>query len=192
MSSYIGSDEGMYARDMWSEGQIVEGSQRLLSALWKQHPRVMRFAFQQGRAKTVGEARDAWDRKQAGAKFKLDYVPAEPRRCGPPPVVKEYVPVVVERSHDDGARLLRSVADAFDITCGELIGEGRSRKFVEARAVVVVVLRERGWSYPRIGKLIGGRDHSTVIWAHQCFDIHAKRNPMVLDMYNRFRPERFA
>jgi chromosomal replication initiation ATPase DnaA len=84
---------------------------------------------------------------------------------------------------------VQSVADDFAISYGELIGEGRSRHLVEARVVVVAVLRERGWSFPRIGKLIGGRDHSTIIWAHQNFDIHAKRNPRVLNLYKQYRPD---
>jgi len=32
-----------------------------------------------------------------------------------------------------------------------------------ARFAMYKTLRERGWSYPRIGKLFGGKDHSTII-----------------------------
>jgi hypothetical protein len=166
----------MYARDMWRDGQTREGSYSLLEALWSQHPRRMRMEFICGRA------------------VKPQPIKVDGRK--PVDVANEQAPIAFPKAGPrlplTGAELIQAVADAFDISYGELIGEGRSRYFVEARVVVVMVLRERGWSFPRIGRLIGGRDHSTIIHAHSSFDIHAKRNPMVAALFNRFRPERIA
>jgi hypothetical protein len=80
-----------------------------------------------------------------------------------------------------GGDLLQTVADVFDISYGELIGQGRSRAFIEARATVAHILLKRGWSLPRVGKLLGGRDHSTIINLRDNFPIYAARNPLVLE-----------
>ena len=34
---------------------------------------------------------------------------------------------------------------------------------VRVRAAIYIALRTRGWSFPRIGALCGGRDHTTII-----------------------------
>lgn len=44
----------------------------------------------------------------------------------------------------------------------ELLGE-RSRWFVRGRWAMMLFLRRRGWSFARIGSLLGGLDHSTVV-----------------------------
>lgn len=59
--------------------------------------------------------------------------------------------------------LVQSVADDFGISYGELIGDMRHKTFVDARSVVGAVLKERGWSYPRMARAIGRRDHSTAM-----------------------------
>ena len=42
-----------------------------------------------------------------------------------------------------------------------------------ARAEIYVLLRERGWSYPRIGALMDGRDHTTIMTRVQRY--HARK-----------------
>lgn len=91
-----------------------------------------------------------------------------------------------------GKQLVQSVADDFGISYGELIGEGRTRIYVEARSVVVHVLRQRGWSFPRIGALLNKRDHSTIMHSFDTFDIHANRNPLVAFCYEKYRPQLVA
>jgi chromosomal replication initiation ATPase DnaA len=44
-----------------------------------------------------------------------------------------------------------------------VLSPNREAKYVQARAEVAQVLRELGWSYPRIGKAIG-RGHSDVMF----------------------------
>ncbi len=158
------TDEGMYESDRNREGYIAEGSRRLLEALWEHHPRRMRLAFTYKMAVTPTPA-------------------PKPVQVFKPAVFMNNVPLLPLT----GRQLIQAVADALEVSYGEIIGHGRHRAFVEARAVVVQVLRNRGWSYPRIGKLMGGRDHSTVIHAYETFDIHAERNPLVAATYNRLR-----
>lgn len=134
------------------------GSTALLAALWREHPTVMSVAVLTGRA--------------------MPYAKPAP----PPTKVREM------RAPLFGRELVTSVAADFDISHGELIGDCRSSTFVEARAVVTRVLHERGWSYPRIGCLLGGRDHSTIINLHRKFEIYARRNLTVRQSYNRHKP----
>lgn len=157
------SEDRLFDYDNKANERIVAGSQDLLRALWTEHPKRMRIAFNYG----------------------LSVPPPSPVRT------KEYTfnsNAFVVRQPETGRKLLQNVADAFGITYGEMIGDSRGRVFVEARAVVVAVLRERGWSFPRIGKLLGNRDHSTIIHSHRTFDINCRRNPLVERYFEKFRP----
>jgi chromosomal replication initiation ATPase DnaA len=56
------------------------------------------------------------------------------------------------------------VCQDFSVSRGEIIQSGRKTVFVEARQVLMYLLyNDTSLSYPTIGKLLGGRDHTTVI-----------------------------
>lgn len=78
------------------------------------------------------------------------------------------------------------VADMFGLTADELTGPSRKSVNVNARAVVARILRDRGISYPRIGRLIGRTDHSTAIHIVSNFDVYCRRDPRVALAYHRF------
>lgn len=86
-----------------------------------------------------------------------------------------------------GNKLVADVADDFGVGLGELTGEGRRKNLVDARSVVVRILAERGWSSPRIARLIGRRDHSTILNLRDNFPIYAARNVTVAWSYERQR-----
>ena len=56
----------------------------------------------------------------------------------------------------------------FGVSRDELVSHRRCDTLVRARAFAVWVLRSLGvpMSYPRIGRAIGGRDHTTIINLH--------------------------
>jgi hypothetical protein len=59
------------------------------------------------------------------------------------------------------------------LTWEQVIAKDNSRERVNARAEIYALLRERGWSYPQIGRLVGGRDHTTIINSVQRY--HARK-----------------
>lgn len=85
-----------------------------------------------------------------------------------------------------GKALATSVARAFGLSYKDITGPSRAVKNVCARAVIAKLLRERNrevYSYPRIAKEIGRRDHSTIhnllgIWPERC-----KRYPAMREVY---------
>ena len=85
------------------------------------------------------------------------------------------------------ADTVRNVANAFGINYSELIGRGRAGHLIEARSVAARLLRDRGMSYPHIGRHIGGRDHSTVINAVDKFDIYCRRCALAEQVYQSLR-----
>lgn len=89
--------------------------------------------------------------------------------------------------HSVGARLLHDVAEDFGITVGELIGKGRRERLIDARAVIVRILLERGWGCNRVARQIGRDDHSTVINLRDNFPIYAARDELVEWSYERQR-----
>ena len=60
----------------------------------------------------------------------------------------------------------------------------RKARYVRARSLVMLILRNRGFSYPRIGEWLGGRDHSTVINSVKRIEatIRADERELVLSM----------
>jgi len=63
-------------------------------------------------------------------------------------------------------RILEIVADTFSITQEELLSRNRSRKIALPRQIAMYLLRDMvNASFPQIGKTMGGRDHTTVLYA---------------------------
>lgn len=63
-------------------------------------------------------------------------------------------------------RILDAVAVAWQVTVDDLRGPRRHWKFAHPRFAAMLLIRESvEWSTPTIGKMFGGRDHSTVVAA---------------------------
>lgn len=61
--------------------------------------------------------------------------------------------------------ILREVSDFYGVDLRTMIGRGRSRNIVVPRQVAMYLLREETeTSLVEIGKLLGGRDHTTIIY----------------------------
>lgn len=114
------------------------------------------------------------EREAAAIKKLRTDKPLFPAWYNPPAVVRPKV----------ASDTLQLVADAFMISYGELIGTDKHKHFVDARAVVVRILRQAGMSYAAIGKWLK-KDHSSILNLYRNWDKRAARNPMVRDVYTR-------
>lgn len=62
--------------------------------------------------------------------------------------------------------ILETVAARFGQTVKDLLGSRRTRDLVAARQAAMYLCRQLlGCSYPQLGRIFGGKDHSTVIYA---------------------------
>ncbi|HEY6074253.1 MAG TPA: chromosomal replication initiator protein DnaA, partial [Anaerolineales bacterium] len=63
-------------------------------------------------------------------------------------------------------RIIELVAKEWQVTVEALFGRDRSQKIAQPRQVAMYLLRKRtDCSLPQIGEILGGRDHSTVMYA---------------------------
>lgn len=61
-------------------------------------------------------------------------------------------------------RIILRVAEKLEIRPSDLMSQSRRREFVRARQVAMFLCRSRlGLSYPELGRIFGGKDHSTVM-----------------------------
>jgi len=64
--------------------------------------------------------------------------------------------------------ILKTVANFYDINTTDLINKSRKKELVHPRQITMYLIREElNSSYPYIGEKIGGRDHTTVMYACQ-------------------------
>ncbi len=64
-------------------------------------------------------------------------------------------------------QVLAAVAQFYRVELSDLTGRSRSKEVVLPRQMAMYLLREEtGASLPQIGDLLGGRDHTTVMYAH--------------------------
>ncbi|MGE5264546.1 MAG: chromosomal replication initiator protein DnaA [Acidobacteriota bacterium] len=64
-------------------------------------------------------------------------------------------------------QVLAAVAEYYRVDIADLTGRSRSKEVVLPRQMAMYLLREEtGASLPQIGDLLGGRDHTTVMYAH--------------------------
>jgi chromosomal replication initiator protein len=74
--------------------------------------------------------------------------------------------LIPQRNTFEPSRVVDVVASSFGITSEKLLGRNRTREVALPRQVVMYLLRHEGnVSLPQIGEMVGGRDHTTVIYA---------------------------
>lgn len=108
--------------------------------------------------------------------------PVKSLKLVPEPVVEEK-PAKPQGSTLFPAELVARVAAGFGLTHADIVGEQRFGLIIDARATAAVLLRERGLSYPNVGKHLGGRDHSSIVNAVRKFPRYQERNRMVAVVY---------
>lgn len=71
-------------------------------------------------------------------------------------------------------RVLENVAKRRGVAVEDIVGKSRCPHIVRARVEVVYIFRQYlrrrasnpdAYSYAQIGQMLGGRDHSTILWA---------------------------
>ncbi len=79
-------------------------------------------------------------------------------------LIAELVPSGSSSEPTTVEEIQRRVAEAFDISRADLIGASRAATPLRARQMAILLTRElTDLSLPQIGRLYGGRDHSTVL-----------------------------
>jgi chromosomal replication initiator protein len=67
--------------------------------------------------------------------------------------------------------IIKVVSDFYDVNSSDLINHSRKKELVKPRQVSMYLIRkELNGSYPFIGEKLGGRDHTTVIYAFRKID----------------------
>lgn len=79
--------------------------------------------------------------------------------------------------------VMKEVARRFNVTVDELTGPRRERVYVNARSVVVKLLRERNLSFSRVGFYLK-RDHASIKYLAKTYADRAKHNPDIPAVYH--------
>lgn len=133
-------------------------------------------AFRRRVARVVAEGRTWAERQKEGARLNaVENLQRSERLAESPPEGLSF------------KQLCNEVSAAFGFTVQEVVGLGRRCELVGARSVIIVILKERGLSFPFIGRLLGDRDHSTIINCAKKFGIYAARDDRVMRAYERLR-----
>jgi len=65
-------------------------------------------------------------------------------------------------------RVVDAVAQKFGVTIDKLLGRDRTKDIARSRQIAMYLLREEAKiSFPQIGEVLGGRDHSTIMSAYE-------------------------
>lgn len=73
--------------------------------------------------------------------------------------------------------VIKSVAEAFEISVGDLISQSRKRELVGPRQIAMFLLRDiLDLSYPNIGDKMGKRDHTTALYAFEKISQEINKN----------------
>jgi len=83
----------------------------------------------------------------------------------------------VDGEDSDYEKLMSIVADFYQIDVADLIGSKRSAKFTNPRHITMYILKTKyDLAYKKIGYLMGGRDHTTVISAVEKISLQMKQD----------------
>jgi chromosomal replication initiator protein len=74
-------------------------------------------------------------------------------------------------------KVVQTVAQILDLDVNDILRKGRKKEVARARQIIMYLLRtELDYSFPTIGQKLGGRDHTTVMYAYRKIDEDIKNN----------------
>lgn len=102
---------------------------------------------------------------------------AEPEAVAPPPAPTIAPDLVAEYRRPVGpaARIVARVADAHGVTVDQIVGESRIYKIVAARQHAAYELFRMGKTLLEAGRILGGRDHTTILHAARVWPEKARK-----------------
>lgn len=89
-------------------------------------------------------------------------------------------------------RLHQIVRAACDVTGANLqlvIGDQRTDNLVRVRRLIAWVARKHGYTTPEIGAVLGGRDHSTIVWSLSQIDLDLRGNQPLASLLEQIEAE---
>lgn len=101
--------------------------------------------------------------------------------------VTSKVDIPAELPHD----IVDAVATVLRVDRRRILSHSRKAELVDARSVIVRVLRAEEFSFPVIGKVLD-RDHTSIIHLHRTFDQRAAALPILRDVANALTEARAA
>lgn len=86
--------------------------------------------------------------------------------------------IQVERRIDNPYLILQAISEYLNISLPELLSNSRKRPLVEARCIAVgLILQVKPYyGLKKLGELLGGKHHSSIIHLRQTFDNLYKRD----------------
>jgi chromosomal replication initiator protein len=73
--------------------------------------------------------------------------------------------MITRHSEVGPEQIINAVADSFGVTVDRILKHDRSRQVVIPRQIAMYLLREEAkLSLPQIGNMLGGRDHTTIMY----------------------------
>jgi chromosomal replication initiator protein len=95
-------------------------------------------------------------------------------------VLKDFIEVKKEANPDD---IQKKVCKEFNIKVSDLKNRKKSNSVVLPRQIAMYAIRKlTNLSYPEIGQLFGGKDHSTVIHSIKKIEFHIQKNKKLKDI----------
>ena len=99
---------------------------------------------------------------------------------------------VPDQSSVDPHRIIQTVAKAFNLTNEEMLSRNRSRNIALPRQIAMYLIREiANESLPQIGEALGGRDHTTVMYACEKIADMIERDDMLRRQVFQIRDQLF-
>ena len=103
------------------------------------------------------------------------------------------VDFIPEGTSPEPAQVLNTVAKTFNLTSEELLSRNRSKKIAFPRQIAMYIMREFGnESLPQIGERLGGRDHTTVLYACEKVADMIEKDEIIRRQVMQIRDEVFS
>ncbi|OGD66258.1 hypothetical protein A3F08_02580 [Candidatus Berkelbacteria bacterium RIFCSPHIGHO2_12_FULL_36_9] len=77
-------------------------------------------------------------------------------------------------------KIFKVISDFFSVKKEEILGKKRQKELVHPRQISMLLLKqELNYSFPMIGKLLGGKDHTTIMYGVRKMEKEIQKNPQI-------------